>query len=141
MNNKGFTLIEVLAVIAILAILTIMITPAIINIRNNTLQRTYTSRLSMINNAALDWASDNLVQIPSQVSNTYNANSNNTCDSNCACILVGELINRGYLSGSDNNRQVMTNPINNEVLNDKLVCVRYNNNDVLNRKLVSYMVN
>ena len=147
MNKQGFSLIELLAAITILAILTLMVTPAVMDIRQDVLNRTKASRMNLIKTAALDWASDNLNQVPSNVSHTYDPNDPHpTCDSDCACILVGELINRGYLSGSSNGGDVMTDPITDEELNDRLVCVRYDTNIVLprnaneqERKLVAYL--
>lgn len=146
MKKHGFTLVELLAVIAIMGILSVMITPAIINIRNDILERTRNSRESLIKTAALDWAADNIEQVPSNVSQNYDG-SQTSCNSDCACILIGELINRGYLSGSDDNGNTITNPVTSENLNGKLVCVRYDTNIVLprntnerERKLMAYIV-
>lgn len=143
MNRKGFTLIEVLASIALLAILAIVITPSIINMRKDMLEKTLTSRISLIKNAALDYANDNLYLVPVQVDSLFN--SQTSCDNNClkmnnSCLTVGFLIENGYLAGSDNNRKEMHNPVTNENMNSKKVCVRYTNNDLLTRKLISYLV-
>ncbi len=153
MKHKGFTIVELLAVIAILGILALLLIPNIIKVRKDYLEKTYESRIRLIHNAALDWASDNLVNIPSHVSNEYNGST--TIDSNCAkycnttnCYLtVGYLIENNYLSKSDTNctgnnasgNGCLKNPLTNENLNTKKVCVRYDNNDVFNRKLIAYI--
>ncbi len=141
MNRNAFTLSELLAVIAIMGILSIMLIPSIINIRKDYLQKTYESRKKLIGNAALDWASDNLVNVPANVPDSCNntVNCSEGCSSACACTTVGYLIANGYLSGSDENKTVMTNPLTNESINNNSVCVRYDTNDVLTRKLISYM--
>ncbi len=147
MYKKGFTIVELLAVIAILGILSIMVVPAVIEIRKDYLEKTYESRLRLVENAALDWASANLKDVPSHVTSEYV--NQKTCDCNCAhttsggsCICsltIGKLIEEGYLAGSDNNGTILKNPLNNEVLNTKKVCVRYNTNDVFTRKIISYI--
>ena len=144
MNKKGFTLVELLAVIVIIGILSIMVIPNVIKTRNDYLEKTFESRLKLINNAALDWASENLVNVPSNVTNEYNgqkvfdSNCTKTCPT-CGYITVGFLIENNYLSGSDENKTVMKNPLTNENLNNKKVCVRYNNNDIFTRKLISFI--
>lgn len=139
MNKKGFTLIEIIAVLAILAILSLFVTPSIIRFRKNMVEKTYESRVNMINSAALEWANDNLIDVHSHVSSNYD-NQTTRDDVNCLYVKIKDLINNGYLSGSDDNRTVMKNPINNTNMNEKEVCIRYNTNNVLNRKLISYIV-
>ena len=65
MNNKGMTLIELLAVIAIIALITIMIAPNVIGVRNRTLRSTLDSKILRIENAAIAYGNDNLVNVPS----------------------------------------------------------------------------
>jgi len=133
MSRKGFTLVEVMATIAILGILVILVTPSIIDIRKDMLQKTYDSRVSLIKNAALDYANDNLDQVPVLV-NTSIPNSS------CLTVTIKKLIDDGYLAGSDNNKTEMHNPVTNENMNSKIVCIRYSDNDVMNRKLMAYIM-
>ena len=133
MNRKGFTLIEVITSIALLALLAILITPNLISMRKDMLQKTYESRVSLIEYAALDYANDNLDKVPVSL-NTSNPNSS------CLTVTVGELIESEYLSGSDDNKTVMVNPLTNENMNSKVVCVRYNSNEILERKLIAYII-
>ncbi len=133
MSRKGFTLVEVMATIAILGILVILVTPSIIDIRKDMLQKTYDSRVSLIKNAALDYANDNLDQVPVLVNTSIP-------DSSCLTVTIKKLIDDGYLAGSDNNKTEMHNPVTNENMNSKIVCIRYSDNDVMNRKLMAYIM-
>ncbi|MBQ6284978.1 MAG: prepilin-type N-terminal cleavage/methylation domain-containing protein [Bacilli bacterium] len=133
MSRKGFTLVEVMATIAILGILVILVTPSIIDIRKDMLQKTYDSRVSLIKNAALDYANDNLDQVPVSVNTSLP-------DSSCLTVTIKKLIDDGYLAGSDNNKTEMHNPVTNENMNSKIVCIRYSDNDVMNRKLMAYIM-
>ena len=135
MNKKGFTLVELLAAIAIIAILAVFATPAVNDMRIELLTRTYESRINMIKNAAINWADDFLENVP--VDSNATCFNTNTCAS---CTNIGYLIENEYLSGSDDNRTVMKNPLTNESLNNKKVCVKYNSNDISTRKLTAYIV-
>lgn len=53
MNNKGFTLVEILAVIAILAILVIITVPAISNVSDNIKKSTLKTKIENIEKAAV----------------------------------------------------------------------------------------
>jgi prepilin-type N-terminal cleavage/methylation domain-containing protein len=64
MNKRGFTLIELVAVIVILGVLVVLVSPAIIGMRNNVIRNTLENKLSMISEAAIDFASDNIMDIP-----------------------------------------------------------------------------
>ena len=138
MNKKGFTLVELLAVIALLGLLSIMAVPAVNKMRISLLTTTYESRVNMIINSAINWADDHLEEVPAHVAAEYS--NQNTCDSSCKCVTIGTLINEGYLSGSDDDRKVMKNPLTNENLNNKNVCVRYDTNNILDRRLIAYIV-
>lgn len=118
MKKNGFTLIELLAVIAILGILSVILIPNIMKIREETLNRNYESIKSTIETSAKDWAYDNLNELPL----TLDSSSNYTI---CANITVGELISKGYLSGTSDNKTKILDPRNSESLNGNNVCIRY----------------
>ncbi len=148
MNKKGFTLTELIAVIAILAILSVITTPAILLIRKTVLSNSLESKLGQILIAAEDYASKNIMEIPSPV--TLTCNSGQECcegancyieNEDCLIVLVKTLISQGYLSGDSDNKEILLNPIDNSSLNNEKVCIRYNNNVAINRKIFSYVIN
>lgn len=139
MKNKGFTLIELMVSIAIMMILAIMLVPAINAIRKKVLNNLYDTKVEQILSTSKSWGRENLVRIPQFVSSAYTGNEK-MCTKDCACILVRELINEGFLAGDKNDKTELQNPINKKSMNGMLVCVRFDNNDAMNRKIVSYIV-
>lgn len=137
MNKKGFTMVELLASLAIMLLLAIVVIPNISAMRQKTLKQTYDSRVKQVQVAAKEWAGDNLVSVPSNVSRDYS--TQRYCDTDCVCISIDELIREGYLAGDKNEKKTLTNPITNEEMNDKLVCVRYDTNDINTREIISYI--
>ncbi len=60
MNNKAFTLIELLAVIVVLGLLVTITTPNIINAINLSREKAYERQVKLIEEAAERWAIDNM---------------------------------------------------------------------------------
>jgi len=58
MNKEGFTLVELLAVVAIIAILSVIVVPSIMNINSNINERSYESKKTEIENAAVLYANN-----------------------------------------------------------------------------------
>ena len=145
MNNKGFTLVEMMAVIAIIALLGLIITPGIISIRNSVLESTLESRLSMIENAAKDYAQENINELKSSVTTTYDGSRSPNAD--CIYRTVNYLINAGYLKSNnsymgrdgDKENQII-NPVNGESMNNRRVCIRFDSNNVMTREVIAYVV-
>lgn len=59
MNNRGFTLIELIVVIAIIALLALVLTPNVINLINKNNINTYNDTIKSIESAAKMYVSDN----------------------------------------------------------------------------------
>lgn len=138
MKRNGFSLVEMLAAIAILGILMLLVTPAVIVIRNNVLKNTLESKINIINDAAKDYANKHLNDIPSHVSAPYSGDKNTTDD--CLTIYVRTLINGGYMLGDSNDRMDLKNPLTDETLNNKMICIRFSDNSALTREIVTYIV-
>lgn len=80
MNNKGFTIIELLAVIIILGILLALVTTAVLNISTRIREKSYNNLVSEINDAAENYATD----------------------TNKKIFFVQELIDNGYIEAEEN---------------------------------------
>lgn len=64
MKNKGFTLVELLAVIVILVVIFILIVPGVNNIINSSKDVTYDFQINKILNASYDWSLKNASKLP-----------------------------------------------------------------------------
>ncbi len=149
MKNNGFTLIEMFAVIAIIGLLAIMITPAIMSVRKNTLENALANRISTIENAAKDYAHEHINELKSSVTSNYAGEK--TPNSNCIYRNVNFLINNGYISASstyvvedDSDNQKKENqiidPTTGVSMNNRRVCIRFDTNDAIRRKVIAYLV-
>lgn len=108
--KKGFTLIEMLITIVLIGALLTLTTVAIIKIRGNIINNLYDDKIEYIESGAKEWGSDNL--------NSLNA-------STCSCVTVEILITSGYITGDEDNRSNLNNPLESQTLNNKYVCVKY----------------
>jgi prepilin-type N-terminal cleavage/methylation domain-containing protein len=149
MKNEGFTLMELLAVIIIMGILIIMIVPSIMSIRNNVLENALENRVSMIENAAKDYAHDNIIELKSSVTSNYSGEK--TANDNCIYRNVNFLINNGYISSSntyvvtdESDGQIKENqildPTTGKSMNNRRVCIRFDTNDAVSRSVIAYLV-
>ena len=138
MKNKGFTLIELMVSIAIMLLLATILIPVVNTVRKNTLKSLYEAKIDRILSTSLSWGRENLIRIPQYVNNEYTTQK--SCDKDCGCILVRELINQGYLEGDSAGKTELKNPVNKQSMNSIMVCVRYDNNNPKTRKLISYIV-
>jgi len=148
MKNTGFTLVELLAVIAIMGILMIMITPGVMSLRENVLENALENRISMIENAAKDYAQDHITELDADVSN-YDGSKGPSND--CIYRTVNFLINSGYISSNNtyvvededtNQKKVnqIINPVTGESMNNLRVCIRFDSNNAMSRKIITYIV-
>ena len=158
MKKNGFTLIELIAVIAILGLMGILVSPAVLKIREDSLRNSLEGKISMIKSAGVEYASDNLMNLHAKVpttpeeencnkgcieSNGVIANSScgtNSCESFCNKILVRTLIEQGYISGDSGNKNELTNPLSNVSLNNAEVCITFDKYTV-DRKIAVYIKN
>ena len=155
MKKNGLTLVELLAVIAIIAILGIMITPAVISVRKNVLDSTYQTRVSQIENAAKDYASDHINLIPQHIDSDEVLYPENMIPDDykreyrcCATISVNYLLSSGYLAStnsyahSDNQEKEnqIIDPRTGKSMNNMLVCFRYTTNDAMDREIIAFLL-
>lgn len=64
MDEKGFTLIEILAVVVILGVVSLITMPVVQKNINNSKKQAYETQIDNIERAAKDWASENLSYLP-----------------------------------------------------------------------------
>ncbi len=110
MNNKGFTLVEILAVIILLSIIIIIIAPNISNSSDKTKKKLLENKIYEIEKVAISYGQDNRDSF------------NNKCTINgqsydCFEINVSDLTNNSYMNADDEEGNVI-NPYNDEQLND-----------------------
>lgn len=109
MNNKGFTLIEMIMVIAILAMLAVLTTPNVIKMINKNKADNYNSVIDSIVSSCDLYTSDN----------RYNLSFNNTCPTESESSTITEISTFITLQDLVNSKDIST-PIRNECTNEEL---------------------
>lgn len=66
MKNKGFTLVEILAVITIIALLSLILIPSIDAIIKSSKEDTYKIQVNLILGGLENWAANNVFKLPSE---------------------------------------------------------------------------
>ncbi len=115
MKKNGFTLMEMLAVILIISIIALITFPAVNNIIEQGIERTYKEQVSLIERAAERWAV---------------INTNSISKENDTTITLRNLINEGFIDQDE-----LTNPKTNEVMGG---CVKITYDDVYQRYNFTY---
>ena len=154
MNKKGLTLIELMAAIAIVAILAVMITPGILAVRDSVLESTLETRISMIENAAKDYAQEHIDELigykldagGNVVFQNY-VEGDKSPNPYCIYRTVNFLIINGYITNV--NTYTTTNgekesriidPVTGESMNSRRVCIRFDTMNAMTRQVVTYLV-
>jgi len=101
MNNKGFTLMELLAVIIILALLSLLVGTSVTSVLRNSKLKLYDTQIKLIETAVDAWKSDNIYKLPEP--------------GNCAYITLGDLKAYGLLEENLNNPKT-NEPFSNEMI-------------------------
>ncbi len=116
-NNKGFTLVELLAVIVLLAILVSIAVPSTISISNKLKANMYCKKIDSIEMAAKLYGEDR----KESFTETYNSNASKK-------IKVRDLIASGDLKKEGNEEPFITNPIDGSSMDDLelIVYEKYN---------------
>lgn len=117
MNNRGFTIVEIISVIMILGLLVVITTPAYSSISNNIKTRNYNSKKSTIESETLNYVEKYLKD------KVYDAENHNHC------FTVGYLIENGIISSDSESEEYILNDVDDvKYSTDKAyVLVTYNN--------------
>ena len=125
MNNKGFTLVELLATILVLALVMSIGTFSIIAIINNAKEKNYNLLLSNIKDAAELYYQEC----------KYADSNNSAIICNLENVKLGDLVNYGYLKGNSTDKSsrnyTLVNPINDKPIgNECSIKVEYKNGEI-----------
>ena len=132
--KKGFTLIELLIVIALISIICLIVVPNIIETRKELLQKSLETKYKNIEAAALEYGMDNLNSLLLNI----DSDSNYTI---CNYVSVDTLISRGYISGDNEDKTILKNPVDGGELNSLNVCINYDiSNGFENRIMQTYII-
>lgn len=71
-NNKGLTLVELIAVLVVLVIVGLIVVPRIFDQITEYREQMYQDQVSIIEDAARSWASNHTELLPNLVGNVYN---------------------------------------------------------------------
>ena len=85
--NKGFTLVEILAVLVVVGIISLIVYPAIIGVINTSRNSAHDNQVMIIEKAAKEWAVEHPLELPKLGS---------SCSSKC--VSVSTLTDSGYLA-------------------------------------------
>ena len=78
-NNKGFTLVELIAVIVVLSLIIVLVVPNLSNSSNDSRKKIYETKLEMLRSTTIIYAEDNyssIVRNTNNICESYNSNDN-----------------------------------------------------------------
>ena len=111
--NKGFTLVELLAVIVLLGLLATIAVPSAIGISNNIKKNMYCEKVDMIISDAKRWGDGHLSQLSD---NCYKA------------LTVKDLVNQGITSKEDHEGFFVENPFTGDAMDSNEIGIYLMNN-------------
>lgn len=132
LDNKGFTLVEVIAVVVILSVLSLLIVPSISGLLNRSKENSYSDLINSIKLSCEQYINDN------RYSNTVNINCTSCESEECKQnkITIKSLLDNGYLSpsGTDDSGDYIVNPKDKksklDLTDDKnSICVTFDKNN------------
>ena len=134
MNNKGFTLVEVLAVVAIIAILGLIATPSILSVMNTGKNSSYDIMIGNIKTAAEELYQEIELFDSKIFDYKISSGKDNTIvmiDENQITVNLQTLVSNGFLFGTNNNTEENSGNVNKKIiLNPK------DNKDIGNCKII-----
>lgn len=115
-NNKGFTLIELMASMIVLTLITLIIIPIINGVMNDNREKLYNDQISGIIDSAKLWGSSDIKRLPNE--------------GETITVSLGELVNSGFA------KKDLENPKTNKPFDPlTTIVIIYNNNGSLEYKV------
>ena len=134
-NNKGFTLVELLAVIVVLSLVMIIAIPAITKNTRNAREAVLKTKVDLIINESVIWGEDNLNYFLTSNKGplkSFTERSKITCE-----ITFNDLAAAGYIKYDNEEEKVITDPTKKkDSLNDEIILLTY---DKSTRKVSSIL--
>ncbi|MBQ6687156.1 MAG: prepilin-type N-terminal cleavage/methylation domain-containing protein [Bacilli bacterium] len=130
MNNKGFTLVELLAVIVLLAVIGTLAVPSIMGISLKTKKTMLDTKKDLIKENAKLYGQENLSEV---VESTKKLRKNSVNQGyECITLTVKDLYDEGYLTGDKDDEEAgyILNPVDNSNMNSLKVIIYYKNKRV-----------
>lgn len=134
-KEKGFTLVELLAVLVILSLLMVIAVPTTMNVSKKIKQKMLISKMTSATQAAVLWGQDNkscfTVSNPSVNEKCLTLTCGGIADNKKTCtITIGALAESGYIAYDEGT--TLLNPVNKNTINDSTVNIIYN---ILNKSI------
>ena len=127
-NNKGFTLVEILAVIVLISLIMIIIVPNVQKVAFNSKVKICNSKITIVEEAINLWTKDNFKCY--EKTGGCNILSNcNTVDNEITCTTTFQKLAENSLINFDKtveNIKYVINPINNGNMNNTIINIKYN---------------
>ncbi|MDD4705873.1 MAG: type II secretion system protein [Bacilli bacterium] len=120
MENKGFTLVEILAVITIMSMLVVIAIPATQSIARKANEKMYNSKIDIAIQSAKLWAIDNIDCFKKPVCEKIISAECKVIKANVECysIILDTLVNEGYYDYDDEVNERIIDPRNKSQEND-----------------------
>lgn len=125
--NKGFTLVELMAVLVLIVIIASIGYAGITAVQRNINQNLWEATVEEIETGAVKYGQDNLNDL------NVKATCNNNEIKNCIEVTVGFLIDSNYIDTDevdDSEKEIITNNVTGEIVNDNIVFIYLENNRV-----------
>lgn len=110
MNNKGFTLVELIAVIGLLGIIMIIAIPAVTEVSSNIKESNLQNKIDVISSTVLKYANE--YELDQIKKDGVDCSTSSDC---CKDYTLDEILENGIYS-AENSDGTITNPVTNEQL-------------------------
>ena len=134
MNNKGFTLVEVISIVVILSLLLVLTAPTYSSVSDNIKERNWASKKSVIEKQTIEFVNNYMKD------DTYNYDGDDsTEDSKKLCFSAGFLIRNGIITSEDEKKEIIVNDVTKDEYTEDTIVIAITY-DESSRKLISYTI-